>query len=93
MNPAKPDDTAPIKKENAMNTLDSGLFLFATPKIIATAITKTERTRYSALRNAIAPSAILEPMTIIFLVPWSWFSIQLVFQNEKISAKRPATST
>ena len=69
-NPAKPDAIAPIRNDNAINALESELSLFAIPRIIATATTKTAKTRYSALKNAIAPSAILAPMTRIFSVPW-----------------------
>ena len=69
--PAKPDAIAPTINERDINTLESDLPALATPSRKATATTKIARIRYSALKNAIAPSAILEPIDFILSVPSS----------------------
>ena len=68
-NPAKPDARAPTMNDNDIKILESDLPELAKPNKKATAITKTDRMRYSALKKAIAPSAILEPIDIILSVP------------------------
>ena len=80
--PAKADAIAPTMKDKDIKALESSLPEFAKPKSTATAITKIERMRYSAFKNAIAPSAIFEPINFILSVPSSCLLIQLVFQNE-----------
>ena len=55
--------------DNDIKILESDLPELAKPNKKATAITKTDRMRYSALKKAIAPSAILEPIDIILSVP------------------------
>ena len=80
--PASPDVTAPTMNEREINTLESALPLLANPRRIATTATKIASTRYSAFKNAIAPSAILLPIDFIRSVPSSCASIQLVFQKE-----------
>ena len=80
--PAKAEAIAPTIKDKDINALESALPAFAKPKRIATAITKIERIRYSAFRNAIAPSAIFDPINFILSVPSSCLLIQPVFQNE-----------
>ena len=64
-NPAKPEATAPIMNERAINALESALPEFAKPRMKATATTKTPSIRYSARRKAIAPSAMLAPIVFI----------------------------
>ena len=63
--PAKPEATAPIMNERAINALESALPEFTKPRTKATATTKTPNIRYSARRKAIAPSAILAPIVFI----------------------------
>ena len=70
-NPARPEAVAPTKNESEMRALESLLFEFATPRSTATRTTKTPKTLYSALKKAIAPSAIFLPMIFIFFVPSS----------------------
>ena len=67
----KADAKAPTIKDTAMSELESSLPEFATPRSTATAITKTANIRYSAFKNAIAPSAILAPICFIRSVPSS----------------------
>ena len=55
--------------DNDIKILESDLPELAKPNKKATAITKTDSMRYSALKKAIAPSAILEPIDIILSVP------------------------
>ena len=80
-NPANAEAKAPTTNDKAINGLESALPEFAILSSTATAITKTANTRYSAFKNAIAPSAILAPICFIRLVPSSCAVIQLVFQN------------
>ena len=70
-NPAKPEATAPTINDTEINALESVRPEFAKPKSIATAMTKMDRTRYSAFKKAMAPSAILAPIDFIRSVPSS----------------------
>ena len=89
-NPANPEANAPTINDMAINALESLRPAFANPSNNATAITKIVNTRYSALRKAIAPSAILAPICFILSVPSSCLLIQVVFQNENSMASIPA---
>ena len=88
-NPAKPEVNAPTINESATRELEFGFPWFANAKRTATTITKTDSTRYSAFKNAMAPSEISFPMRTIFSVPWSCLFIQVVFQNAKSIANTP----
>ena len=70
-NPAKPEVTAPTTNESEIKALESALPEFANPRRTATATTKIARTRYSAFKKAMAPSAILAPIDFIRSVPSS----------------------
>ena len=87
--PANPDAIAPTINESDIKMLESDLPELATPKRTATAKTKIASIRYSALRNAIAPSAMLVPIDFILSVPSSWLFIQLVFQKANNIAMIP----
>ena len=58
-------------------------------RIKATITTNIPNIRYSALRNAIAPSAILAPMVFIRSLPSFCLLIQEVFQKAKLMAIIP----
>ena len=60
---------------------------------IATITTKTDKIRYSAFKNAIAPSAILLPIFCILLSPSSWAVTQVDFQNAYNIANIPDPNT
>ena len=87
--PAKPDAKAPTINERDISALESDLPEFAYPRIKATAKTKTARIRYSARKNAIAPSAILLPMDCILSFPSFCLLIQEVFQKANAIAITP----
>ena len=94
-------DNPPFKVEEAKlterNEIDinqeSPCWFAANANKIATVITKIANTLYSALRKAIAPSAMLLPIFFILSEPSSCFSIQLVFQKENNIAKIPEPNT
>ena len=79
-NPAKPEAKAPTKNDIDTNQ-ESPLLFAANANRQATITTKIASTRYSAFKNAMAPSAILAPICFILSVPSSWLLIQPVFQN------------
>ena len=79
-NPANPEANAPTINDKEINALEFVLPAFAIPSRIATTTTNIPNIRYSAFKNAIAPSAILLPINTIRSVPWSCLLIQLVFQ-------------
>ena len=79
-------------KENEIN-IESPWLLAATASNTATTKTKTAKTRYSAFKNAIAPSAILCPIFFILSEPSSCLLIQLVLIKENSIAIIPAPNT
>ena len=68
-NPAKPEANAPTTNDKDINALESVLPAFAIPSKSATTTINIPNIRYSAFKNAIAPSAILLPINTIRSVP------------------------
>ena len=80
--PARPEQNAPTIKESPISgELSLRSWLPLMPSSTATTNTKIASTRYSAFKNAIAPSAIAFEMRIIRSVPGSCLITQLVFQK------------
>jgi hypothetical protein len=69
--PASPEHNAPTINDSAINGLPLVSTLPLNISSIATAITKTDNTLYSAFKNAIAPFAILLAINCIFSLPGS----------------------
>ena len=72
--PARAEQNAPRMNDTAMTPLvfcAAPTMWFETPSRIATATTKIASTRYSCLRNAMAPSATHLPMVCIRSFPGS----------------------
>jgi branched-subunit amino acid transport protein AzlD len=90
MYPARPEQTAPIIKDTATRK-DEFSESAETPSRMATANTKIAKTLYSALRKAIAPSAIFLAMVAIRSVPTSCLETQAERQKVYKSAKIPNT--
>ena len=90
MKPAKPEQSAPTINDNAIIGEESGV-LPLIPSKTAAISTKIARILYSALRNAIAPSAILFAITAIASVPTSCLETHADFQTVNRRAKTPNT--
>ena len=92
MKPASAEHRAPVIKERAIRGEDpSALPLM--PSKMATANTKMIKTRYSALRKAIAPSAMALAMRSIRSVPTSCLATQADFQNVYNNPNTPKAGT
>ena len=78
INPARPEHNAPTTKDTATNQLVPSLSPLK-PNKTAVIITNTESILYSALKNAIAPSAIFLAILSIFSEPTSRDATQLFF--------------
>ena len=87
------DASAPTTKATAVFG-PSPLLASETPIAIATITTNTASQRYSALRNAAAPSWTLREIPCIFSSPASFFMMDPYLEKAKPSARRaraPAT--
>ena len=86
------EQKAPTRKDTAIIGDDSSAFALTASKI-ATDITKIERTLYSALRKAIAPSVIWLAMLFILSVPASLLFTHADLNRVKMRAKMPNNGT
>ena len=77
MYPAKPEHTAPTKKETEIIHVEPSKLALVTPSITATATTKIAKTLYSRDKKAMAPSAIQPPIFLIRSLPASCLATQL----------------
>ena len=85
--PAKALHKAPTTKDKATHSvLLDKLIQY---RSIATTRTKTAKTLYSLLRNAVAPSRIASPISCIFSLPGFCLLIQLLFHNANNTAAMP----
>ena len=88
--PASPEKIAPNINEKATRYEDVSL-LAVNANNRATTITKMDNTLYSALRNAIAPSAMFVAIRPIFSVPTSCLETQEERMNVNSNATIPKT--
>ena len=87
--PANPEHSAPTTNETATNQLLPS-FIPLKANNTAVIITKTDKILYSALRNAIAPSAIFFAISAIFALPTSFLETDKFLIKTKIRAIIPA---
>ena len=89
INPANPEHSAPTTNDTATNQLLPS-FIPLKASNTAVNITKTDNILYSALRNAIAPSAIFFAISAILAFPTSFLETDKFLIKTKIKAIIPA---